>query len=100
MGLVIITITFALVFKLIANIHRSENLRLKTNASLLMDEIIASTVETLKFTDDFFDYGYLQINKSIVNDEGSRGLCIIHLQATDRKNKLVLEKKAFLLTGQ
>ena len=96
-GLVIITITFALIFKLITNLNRSENLRLKTNASLLMDEIIANTREELNFIDDEFDYGYLHITKSVQPYQSSENLMIINLEAFDRDNRMILEKKVFVL---
>ncbi len=96
-GLVIIIITFGIVFKLLVNVNRSENLRLKCNASLVMDEIINSSKQQMNYIDDDIDYGYMHIEKSVAPYENNKNLKVIHLKAFDRNNKLILEKKEIIL---
>ena len=96
-GLVIITITFGIVFRLFVNVNRSENIRLKCNASLLMDKIINSGKADLNYIDEDFDYGYMTIEKTVIPYNKSENLKIMHLKAFDRQKKLILEKKEIIL---
>lgn len=95
-GLVIITLSYGILFRLIVNVNKSENVMIKTNTLLLVNEIIEETKTNLNFTDESYDFGYLLIEKKITAYEDNDKLKILHINAYNRENKIVFEKKEII----
>ena len=85
-------------FKVLANLNRTGNTRLKVNAMLKAEEVIETSVENHELFDQTFDKQYMMIYKTIEKYNNREDICVIKVEVFDRNQKKICEKKQIIET--
>jgi len=90
----VITMTImGIAFRVLENLNRTSNTRLKVNAMLKAEQVIETAVEEHELIDQTYDEQYMLIYKTVERYHNQEGICVIRVEVFDRDQKKICEKK-------
>jgi len=95
-AMVIILIIYGIGLTIFINVNKSSANRLKIEAYLQLEDIVAKTKKEARYLDETYDLENLKVEKKITKYDNNNSLNVLQIKILSKENKLLAEHREII----
>lgn len=92
-AMIIIVVIYTIGLTIFINVNKANNNRLKIEAFLQLEDIVANTKKEARYLDETYDLNNMKIEKIITKYDNNNNLNLLQIKVLTKDNKLLAEHR-------